>query len=297
MSKYTRHQSAISRNTDEHISEDHWLKKFESSLQKGAVQPRSQQSVYDQINSIMNGTKSKYTTVQSAVDDMMARSGLTNYLKVSNKQEIKAKTASEDYTQVGARDGKEDLDNQGFGSDILASIKSSKIPMPPSLEAWSQYAHGYKDGSKMSETHFVHEMKKIQDYFSKRSTDQNNDIDKMIPVEKKQQDTDTPDVMIENPSILKTLENCIKSNRGNLPVPTIISKLRSIHQNDISDDKKWDDDKLIRLVSKLNLEAKRNNPSNYENYNDLGSNDRDNAESDVDPSNTDAFNALMPAKI
>src|SRR5271154_2594709 len=95
MSKYIRHQSVVSRNTDEHISEDHWLKQFENTLQKGAVQPKSQQSLFDQINTIMNGTGSRYTSVQSAVDDMMQRSGLTNYLKVSEQEVPKTKTASD----------------------------------------------------------------------------------------------------------------------------------------------------------------------------------------------------------
>lgn len=221
MSKYIRHQSVVSRNTDEHISEDHWLKQFENTLQKGAVQPKSQQSLFDQINSIMNGSGSKHTSVQSAVDDMMQRSGLTNYLKVSEQETPKTKTAS----------------------------------------------------------------------------DQNNDFDKDLPVEPKQKDTTTPDVIRTNPNVLKTLENYIRATRGNLPIPAIIDKIRSIHHADVSEDKAWDDDKLIRLVSRLNLEAKKNNPASYEDYNNLAVGDRDNAESDVDPSNTDAFNALMPAKI
>src|SRR5579864_3439065 len=126
MSKYTRYQSVVSRNTDEHISEDHWLKQFEKSLQKGAVQPKTQQSLFDQISSVMNGNaQSRYPSVQAAVDDMMQRSGLTNYLKVSNEDNGKAKVAA----------------------------------------------------------------------------DQNADFDKHIPVENKQQDTTTPDVIKENPSI------------------------------------------------------------------------------------------------
>jgi hypothetical protein len=167
----------------------------------------------------MNGSGSKYTSVQSAVDDMMQRSGLTNYLKVSEQEAPKTKTAA----------------------------------------------------------------------------DQNSDFDKSIPVEQKQQDTTTPDVIRTNPNVLNTLENYIRATRGNLPIPAIIDKIRSIHHADVSEDKFWDDDKLIRLVSKLNLEAKKNNPASYENYNNLAVGDRDNAESDVDPSNTDAFNALMPA--
>jgi len=222
MSKYTRYQSVVSRNTDEHISEDHWLKQFEKSLEKGAVQPRPQSSLYDQINSIMNGTPSKYPSVQAAVDDMMQRSGLSNYLKTSKEND---------------------------------------------------------EGNK------------------KIAGDQNDNFDKTIPVEQKQQDTNIPDIIRENPAILKTLENYIRSTRGNLPIPAIIDKLHSIHRTDVPKDKMWDDDKLIRLVSKLNLEAKKNNPANYEDYANLAVGDRDTADSNVDPSNTDAFNALMPAKL
>jgi hypothetical protein len=222
MSKYTRHQSVISRNTDEYVSEDHWLKQFEKNLQKGAVQPKSKDSLYDQINSIMNGTSAKYPSVQAAVDDMMQRSGLSNYLKVSK-------------------------DSEG--------------------------------GKK------------------KMAADQNSDFDKTVPVEPKQEDATVPDVIKQNPAILQTLENYVRSTRGNLPIPAILDKIRSIHHGDIAEDKLWEDDKLIRLVSKLNLEAKKNNPANYENYSNLAAGDRDTADSDVDPSNTDAFNALMPAKL
>ena len=85
MSKYNRHQSVISRQADEHIDEDHWLKQFQKSLQKGAVQPRSvDMSLFEQINSIMNN-KSKHSSVEAAVEDMKERSGLTAYLDKINK--------------------------------------------------------------------------------------------------------------------------------------------------------------------------------------------------------------------
>jgi hypothetical protein len=220
MSKYIRHQAAINRTSDEHISEDHWLKQFEKTLQKGAVQPKSPQSIYDQISSIMNGNTPKYTSVQSAVDDMMQRSGVSNYLKTSKEQEIsKTKTAA----------------------------------------------------------------------------DQNDAFQKQVPIEAK--NNDTPDVIKEMPVIRTTLENYIKATRGNLPIPAIIDKIRSIHQSDISEDKMWDEDKLIRLVSRLNLEAKKNNPANYENYSNLASGDHDISESDIDPSNNDAFHGLQPTKL
>ena len=310
MTKYSRHQSAVSRNTDEHISEDHWLSQFEKTLQKGAVQPKSQVSLFDQINSVMNGSsQSKYTSVQDAVSNMMDRSGLTNYLKVSNKKD-NTKIASSKYYDMGHFDGKEDLQNEGFGSDILSSILSRKEALPVDYKVYMEYAYGYSDGCKMSKNIFDHEEQKIATYITRKTEptendipveyeypDQNNTFDKNIPVEQKQEDTNTPDVIRENPAILRTLENYIKSTRGNLPIPAIIDKLRSIHRSDIAEDKMWEDDKLIRLVSKLNLEAKKNNPASYEDYFNLAVGDRDNADSDVDPSNTDAFNALMPAKL
>jgi hypothetical protein len=211
MSKNQRYQPVVARNSDENISEDHWLKQFERNLQKGAVQPRAQQSLFEQINSIMNQS-SKYSSVEDAVEDMKERSGLTAYLKKSETENSEViKKASDD--------------NQ-------TSEKKSKLPL----------------------------------------------------------------VIQKFPSILKTLQNCIRDSKGNLPIPAIIERVRSIHNNDVSDAKDWDQDDLMYLVSQLNLDAKKGNPSNYENHNNLGGRDSL-SDSEVDPSNTDAFFALNPAKI
>src|SRR5208282_2495482 len=78
MAKQPRSQPVISRQSDADQSDDHWLRQFEEKLQKTSVQPRGN-SLVEQINSIMN-TKSKYPSVQAAVDDMMNRSGLSSYL-------------------------------------------------------------------------------------------------------------------------------------------------------------------------------------------------------------------------
>lgn len=209
-----RHSPIISRQADEPIEEDHWLKQFQKNLQKGAVQPRTQNSLFDQINSIMNG-KSKYPTVDAAVEDMKERSGLTAYL---NK------------------------------------IKTSEDEAPA---------------------------KKVT------ASDNNNVIEKKVK--------GVPIVIKKCPDIQNTLDNYIRDTKGNLPVPAIIEKVRSIHQADVSDAKDWDDEELIRLVSKLNLGAKKNNPNSYENYSNLGRRDVD-SDSDVDPSNNDAFHALTPVK-
>lgn len=216
MPKQPRHQSVISRQSDSEYSDDHWLREFESKLQKTSVQPRGE-SLYDQINSIMN-TKSKYPSVQAAVDDMMHRSGLSTY-----------------------------LDN----------VKNSHD---------SSVRHPQKTAQKATEA--------------------------KSPVNDK-----IPQVLQEKPSIKRTLENIIKETKGNMPVPAIIARLHSLHARDISDEGAWDDERLIRLVSQLNLQAKKDNPTSYENFDHLGQGDRGTADSDIDASNTDAFNALMPAKI
>lgn len=215
MSKYIRYQPAITRNSDENISEDHWLKQFEKSLQKSAVQPKKQQSLFDQINNIMNRT-SKHSSVEAVVDDMKERSGLTAYLK------------------------------------------RAEIEEPQEIPATKKVA-----------------------------TDVNNVIHKKVKM---------PVVIEKYPPVLKTLQNCIRDSKGNLPLPAIIERVRSIHQGDISDAKDWDADDLMYLVSQMNLDAKKNNPDSYQDYSNLGGRDVA-SDSEIDPSNTDAFHALMPSKI
>jgi len=218
MSRHPRHQSVISRQSDAPDSDDHWLREFENKLQKTSVQPRGN-SLYDQISTIMNG-KSKYPSVQAAVDDMMHRSGLTDYLQT--------KTSSEEEA-------------------------------PPTKS---------------------------------RKTAQN-----MVENKADDHDPKEPQVMREKPSIKRTLENIIKETRGNMPVPAVISRLRALHAGDVGDDAAWEDERLIRMVSNYNLRAKKDNPGNYDNFDNLGQGDHSTADRDIDPSNTDAFNALMPAKI
>lgn len=214
MSKYNRHQSVISRQSDEAFSDNHWLKEFENTLQKTSVQPASR-DLFDEISSVMRNSKSKYPSVQAAVDDMMQRSGLTDYL----------------------------------------------------------------DNVKLSEEDTSHQSKKT--------------AQAELP---KKDDSKTPDVIKQKPSILRTLENVIKETRGNMPVPAIITRLHSLHAADVADEGAWEDDKLIRLVSQLNLQAKKDNPGSYDNYDQLGQGDHQ-SDADIDASNTDAFNILMPAKL
>jgi len=214
MSKYTRHQSVISRNSDESIGEDNWLKQLEKSLEKAAVQPKSVDSnMFDQINSIMNN-KSKYPSVAAAVEDMKERSGLKAYLdKVSHDKAM-----------------------------------------------------------------------------AKKAGDENNLFHKEVKTKEVM-----PIIFIKCPQIKITFENYIKENNGNIPVPAIIDKIRSIHSKDISDAKDWDNDDLIEYVSEQNLKAKLDNPATSNIDHNLGTRD-DMNDSDIDSANTDMFSALTPVK-
>jgi hypothetical protein len=73
----------INRNSDNIENQSiypKWMQDFASNLEKGAVQSRKQDSsIYDQISSIINGNKPKYSSVEDAIRDMQERSGLLAY--------------------------------------------------------------------------------------------------------------------------------------------------------------------------------------------------------------------------
>jgi hypothetical protein len=212
MSKNNRHQSVVSRHADAQKDEDNWFGKLENSLIKDAVQPKKQDDyLFHQINTIMNGTKSKYSTVEEAVEEMKARSGYSNHV-------TKIKVS----------------ENEGSNKKVAADTNEAK-PKKPSI----------------------------------------------------------PTVIQKCPQIKDTLENFIRDTKGNVSIPAIIEKVKNIHNKDVSNDKDWDEDSFIRLVSQLNLKAKQQNPANYETHTNLGAQDQL-GDNDIDASNTDAFHALMP---
>lgn len=116
------------------------------------------------------------------------------------------------------------------------------------------------------------------------SLDEDDAFDKSVKI--------TPLVIKKVPSIRSTIENCIADSKGNLSLPAIIEKIKSIHKCDVSDEKEWEDENLMRLISYLNLKAKSQNP-NKEVFTNLGKNDHSN-DDDVYEANNDAFIGLMP---
>lgn len=90
----TRNEYTISTVSGSKGREDHWLSDLENQLLKEAVQPRHvDQSIFEQINGIVGGVKSKYRSVSDAVEDMQRRSGYFDYVnkKVSSDESSKEK--------------------------------------------------------------------------------------------------------------------------------------------------------------------------------------------------------------
>lgn len=66
---------------------------FEKQLEKSAVQSKERDhNLFDQINSIIGNKRSKYQTVEAAVEDMKKRSGVTDYLKLLAQKEDSGQT-------------------------------------------------------------------------------------------------------------------------------------------------------------------------------------------------------------
>lgn len=178
-----------------------WMKEFAKNLQKTSVQPYRDESIFDQISSVMNGTKPKYSNVEDAVKDMQERSGLIAY-----KNKVEAQSGTKKKAQAGIK---------------LFDLK---------------------------------------------------------------------------PQIKETFDNYIEDTHGNLSIPGIVEKIKSIHHTDVSDDAMWDDEHLLKYVSDKNTEAKKKHPDTENDNASLGKlphfDDRD-----IDPSNSDALISLTPAVI
>ncbi len=83
-----------------------WLDRFADNYekQKSAVEvarERSQRSLYDQISSIVSGSSARHASVESKVQDLQERVGLTEYLKrISSEREENTKTAAGEFADT-----------------------------------------------------------------------------------------------------------------------------------------------------------------------------------------------------
>ncbi len=150
------------------LNSDDLEESFAWSMDKVAVE-EYKEDFTSQMSSLLRGSKSKYSSVAEAVEEMKARSGLTNYLsriKMSEKKNLVEKIAQE----------------------------------------------------QMSKS--------------------------------------IPNVIKSCPQIENTIKNYIESTHGHTPLMAIIERVKEIHRNDVSDPKEWNDEKLYRLISTLNMEEK-----------------------------------------
>lgn len=177
--------------------------------------------------------------------------------------------------------------NDNFLFDQISSIMNNKSKYPSVAAA----VEDMKERSGLSA--FLSKINKTSEedngQTTKQAADENSVLHKKINLEKK-----LPVVIMKCPQIETTLDNVIKSTRGNLSIPAIINKIRSIHENDVSEAKDWDDNDLIIHVSQKNLAAKSEN-TDSNNLSQLGSLNDISHDDDIDPANTDAFNSLVPA--
>lgn len=58
------------------------------------------------------------------------------------------------------------------------------------------------------------------------------------------------------PNVKQTIINCITDNNGTLSVPSILERVKSIHNNEVNNEGLWNDDALIKFISKTNLQEK-----------------------------------------
>lgn len=82
--------------SSESSSTPSWYNDFLGNLQKNSVQ--SQHSIYDEISAIIGNTKSKYSSVEEAVQDMRERTGLNAIL--SAKQALAAIQEPEIFKEI-----------------------------------------------------------------------------------------------------------------------------------------------------------------------------------------------------
>lgn len=163
--------------------------------------------------------------------------------------------------------------------DQITSIINNVKPKFPSVEAAvidMQERSGFATYQKG-----LHDYGKIKQAQSTEEATMGSDAD------------DAPQIFKDNPTIKETFDNYINDTRGNISVPAVLDRVKSIHKHDATDEA-WNDDKLMEYVDKKCHEVKDNNPS--PDIQGLGKMTHFNDTTDVDPSNRDAFFSLNPSK-
>lgn len=119
---------------------------------------------------------------------------------------------------------------------------------------------------------------------------QSNDED--MPTKKRAQQNQVG-IFTKTPQVKSTLDNYLEDTKGNLPIPAIVEKIKSIHKNDVVDEGDWDDPSFLKYINNRNIEVNKKYPNHDNEHQNLGRVPvYDDAE--LDPSNSDALHALTP---
>lgn len=102
MTTYSKRTAPIvRREIDEKLTGDSWIDEFAKHLEKNSVQPRSEtQSIYDQLYSVIRGNKSRYPSVDAAVEDMRTRTGLIAYKNQLRAEQEKAQSKTAQHKEI-----------------------------------------------------------------------------------------------------------------------------------------------------------------------------------------------------
>lgn len=85
----------IKKNFENEVLDTIWYEALKNKLNKVAVQPaRIDDMLFKQINDVINSKKSKFSSVEEKVKEMIERSGLSNYIKEQNKIKLSKKANS-----------------------------------------------------------------------------------------------------------------------------------------------------------------------------------------------------------
>lgn len=136
----------IKKNLEKEILDTIWYEALKNKLNKVAVQPaRVDDLLFNQINDVIKSKKSKFSSVEEKVNEMIERSGLSNYLKEQQKIKLSKKAQSnikifEEYPNI-----KQTIDN------IIEEYKGT-VPVISVLERVGRYyANELKDKSLLDD--------------------------------------------------------------------------------------------------------------------------------------------------
>lgn len=129
----------------------------------------------------------------------------------------------------------------------------------------------------------------------KKRTGLNQFISDIMAADERTKKVASVDLFKKVPQVKTTIDNYLEDTNGNVVLPAVLERIRSIHSNDVIDESDWKDESLMRYITDKCQEVKSKYPSLDPNYTNLGKIDQIRDE-DIDPGNSDSFLSMTPAK-